>query len=323
LTDSTGKATFNDIIIWTAASGLTFTASAPPLASANSTAFNITYRCSAGDFSKSWGITNENIHIVIEDSYGLGSVTGLRYVNCTMTETAYGTGDKILETGVSLTQDSTHSLPTGTVKVLCVATKDNPSLGGSCNARAFTLCGDISGTIDPVTVLLQIANSGEMLQTITGILAAERFVSLHNGTPGLNQLTLVVNGHPFILDPLIDGVSKSLDVGAAMHPGNDNTVVLAGKGPAGASAVITIADAAMGDPELAAELTTLQIANSAGTVQLSWPDLGVGYVLQSRSSLSPADPWVNWPGPPEFINGRLTLTVPAGGAARFFRLYKP
>jgi hypothetical protein len=323
VTDGTGKATFNDIVIRTGASGLTFTAAAPPLTSATSTAFDITPQCSAGDISKSWGITNGNIHIVIEDSYGLGSVKGLRYNNCNVTNTAYGAGGAVLESGVSLTQDSSHSLPVGTIKVLCVATKVNPALGGSCNAEAFNLCGSFSGMIDPVTVLLTLANSGETLQTFTGILAAERFVSLHNGTPGLTQLTLKVNGHLFVLDPLSDGVTKSLDVGAAMNPGDANTVVLVGKGPAGASAVITIADAAMGDPVIAAESMALQIAYSAGGVQLSWPDQGAGYVLQSRSSTAPSNTWVNWPDAPQSVKGRFTLTAPAGGAARFFRLYKP
>ena len=187
------------------------------------------------------------------------------------------------------------------------------------------MCGLFAASADPVTTRLTISGGGQTQQILTGILSAERLLRVQNGTPGLTKLTIVVNGHSYFLTPLSDGESLWLDVGAAMIPGDGNTVVLLGEGPEGATATVTLGDAPAGDPMLVVTPIALQIANSAQGVQLSWPAAATaaGYLLQSRPSLAPPDAWVNWPAAPARVNGRWVSTVPAAGSARLFRLYKP
>jgi hypothetical protein len=246
-----------------------------------------------------------------------------------MTAQAYDATGSVLGSALSLT-DPDHGggyvpLPAGTVKVVCLASLIPPNTTGSCNAQAQDMCGLFSATADPVMTQLTIARGGETQQILTGIPSAERLIRVQNGTPGLTRLTVVVNGFNYVLAPLSDGESLWLDVGAAMIPGDGNTVVLLGEGAEGASATVTLGDSPVGDPMIVVNPIALQITGSAQGLQLSWPATATaaGYVLQSRPSLAPSDAWVNWPAAPESINGRWVLTVPAEGSARLFRLYKP
>jgi hypothetical protein len=288
--------------------------------------------CAAGDVTAApaWYIDDNNrVVITLCDSYGLGRVQALRLTNCTMTAQAYNATGSVLGSALSLT-DPDHGggyvpLPNGTVKVVCLASLIPPNTTGSCNAQAQDMCGLFSATADPVMTRLTIAGGGETQQILTGISSAERLLRVQNGTPGLTRLAVVVNGYSYVLAPLNDGASLSLDVGAMMIPGDGNTVVLLGEGAEGASATVTLGDSHVGDPMIVVNPMALQIAGSAQGVQLSWPSTATaaGYLLQSRPSLAPSDAWVIWPAAPESINGRWVMTVPAEGSARLFRLYKP
>lgn len=238
-----------------------------------------------------------------------------------MTAIAYNAAGTPTDMG-GLTLSAT-SLPLGTVKVVCTAALTDGNTAGSCNAEAQDLCGTFAATADPETSLLKIAGGGETVLIFTNIQAAERFVGVLNGTPGLTKVTVVVNGSSYVLAPLSDGGSKSLDVSAAMNPGDANTVVVIGEGAEGASAAVSIGDSPPGDPMITVQPVALQIQSSAGGVQLSWPGQPAGWVLQSRSSMAASEAWVNWPDAPESVNGRSVQTVPASGRALFFRLYKP
>ena len=288
-----------------------------------------TVHCVAGDLTAApaWYVDGGSHKIVITftNSYGLGSVKALRLVNCTMTAQAYDATGAQLGSELSLTQDVAATLPDGTARVVCLAALTEGNTTGSCNAEAKDMCGAWAASADPVTTRLTIAGGGEAQQILTGIISAERLVRVQNGTPGLTKLTMVVNGHSYVLTPLREGESLWLDVGAAMIPGDGNTVVLLGEGAEGATATVTLGDAPAGDPMLVVTPIALQIANSAQGVQLSWPAAATaaGYLLQSRPGLASSDAWVNWPAAPASVNGRWVSTVPAAGSARLFRLYKP
>jgi len=281
--------------------------------------------CVSGDITAGWNTEGGTINITIQNAYGLGSVVGLRFVNCTMTAKAYASGDTLLEDLGTLTQDNSKTLPVGTVKVVAVGTRTTAGLRASCNARAYDLCNAYSGTIDPVTTWLAITGNEQTIQVFTNIPSAERYVSLRNGTPGLNQLAILVNGQRHILSPLSDGESRSLDIGGSMSPGDENVVVLVGEGPVGASSIITIADAPTGEPMAFSAPSTLRLEARMTNrgLQLSWPEAGAGYVLQSRPIAAPQSTWSNWPAAPEWNNGRFSLTVPTDATERFFRLCKP
>ncbi len=281
--------------------------------------------CAAGDFNPvpSWNTDGGTINITIQNNYGLATVMGLRFVNCTMAGTAYGAENVVLQTYSPMTQDTPYLLPIGTIKVVVVGTRVNSNLRASCNARASDLCRTFSATIDPVSTLLEIGGSGETLQTFTDIPSAERYISVQNGASGLRKLSILVNGHPYVLESLGDGESKTLDVSAAMNPGEGNTVVLVGEGAEGSSAMITIGDAPAGEPLTNSESIALRTERSDSGLRLSWAAAGSGYVLQSRSGLESLDAWVDWPEPPVWVDGRFVVTVPLGSTAEFFRLHKP
>ena len=294
------------------------------------------HACSAGEITLNtppWSFdADNNIVITFHDSYGLGTIRAVRLVNCTMTAQAYNATGSMLNSAVTLDftspvggEGADAPLPDGTVKVVCVATQIVPLTAGSRNARAFDVCTipSFSKTLDPVTTRLTIAQGGQAQQTLTGIMSVERLIQVQNGTPGLTKLTIVVNGQSYVLAPLSAGASLSLDVGAAMIPGESNTVVLLGEGAVGASATVTLGDAPLGDPMIVVNPIALQVKASAQGVQLSWPATATGYVLQSCPSLAPSAAWVNWPATPDSVSGRWVLTVPAEGSTRLFRLYRP
>lgn len=281
--------------------------------------------CAAGDISLNppWTYVTNAIVITFQDQYGLGAVQALRLKNCTMEGQAYGADDTLLADFTGLSDTAITPLPSGTVKVVCIASRTDPSKPGSCNAQVSDMCATFSASADPLTTQLEIASGGQTQQTLTGMPSMERLIRVQNGTPGLTNLILVANGKSYVLDPLRDGASVSVDVGAAMLPGNANTIVLIGEGPTGGSATIAIGDAAVADPMFVAQPVALQIQSSAQGVQLSWPSSASGYVLQSRSSLAPSGAWLSVPGAPGWVNGRWVVTVPVTGAGQFFRLATP
>src|SRR5207249_11641528 len=65
-------------------------------------------------------------------------------------------------------------------------------------------------------------------------------------------------------------------------------------------------------------MPTLQITPSPGNITLSWP-AAPGWVLQSTTTLNPVN-WQPVSGTPTVSFGRYSLTLPASGAGRYFRL---
>jgi hypothetical protein len=322
--DSTGKATFANLVI-NIATNYTMKAAATGLATATSASFYITENCYAGDVvaSPSWFVdTNNHVIITLTNSYGLLNVIATNLVNSTMTAEAYNALGQGTSMGALNTNTAT-ALPLGTVEVVCTAALNAGQTAGACNARAMDLCNEFGATADPLTTLLKIGSTGVAQQILTNVMSADCYVSVMNGTPGLSQLTVVVNGNDYVLGPLSDEGTTTLDVGASMIAGYTNTVVLIGEGAEGASATITLGVSPTGDSMITLQYYAIQIQNTASGVQLSWPASAAGYVLQSRSSLAPSDAWVNWSGAATLVDGSFVVTVPGDAAQQFFRLCEP
>ena len=101
-------------------------------------------------------------------------------------------------------------------------------------------CGN---TIVCDPVLTDLSSTGKPVeQVLTDLPAAERFVAIRNGAPGLRRLKVIVNGRIYELKGLRDNEQKILNVGPAMLPGNTNRIVLRGLGPAGSSATVVVRD---------------------------------------------------------------------------------
>jgi hypothetical protein len=154
-------------------------------------------------------------------------------------------------------------------------------------------------------------------------------------------VSILVNGQVFALDPLADGQSVMLDVGAAMSEGNTNVVVLAGQGVAGASASITIGDLSVvtgaltpaavvtgtaaqhwSNLAMAGQSPVLQITQNGANLVLSWSDMWDGFEVQTCADFAPQGRWAPVAASPALNNGEFRVQVPSSSGASF-RLYKP
>jgi autotransporter-associated beta strand protein len=287
------------------------------------------------------------VHMYFSNPFGFTTSGGLEariLNNCTITGAmAYGPG---FDSGLSLdglpltVVGQSTSISAGATRLEVVATKINGSQSATVNVEVRDACGG-QGNFDPTFTELKVQQGGVVRQSFSNLPAAEHYVGVVNGTPGLAWLSILVNGQVFALNPLADGQSVLLDLGAAMGEGNTNVVVLAGQGVAGASASITIGDLSVVTGALtpAAVVTgtaaqhwsslamaganpVLQITQNGANLVLSWPDMWDGFEVQTRASMAPDASWVPVEVTPELANGRFTVTVPAI-SGRFFRLSNP
>ena len=104
---------------------------------------------------------------------------------------------------------------------------------------------DVAGNFtdcDPVlTSVLRLPGDQET-QTFGGLAASESTITIANGDPGVQNLTIAVNGVRFKETGLNDGEVRKFDVSSAMRPGNANTIEITARGKAGATADIIISD---------------------------------------------------------------------------------
>ncbi|HEX9945699.1 MAG TPA: hypothetical protein VGG03_27130, partial [Thermoanaerobaculia bacterium] len=104
---------------------------------------------------------------------------------------------------------------------------------------------DLTGNVivcDPVLTLQIRGNGKPVSETLSELPAAEHKVTVVNGSPGLKDLHVTVNGRRFTIAGLKDGEQRTLDVSSAMQPGSDNVIVLTAHGKPGGSAEVAIHD---------------------------------------------------------------------------------
>jgi hypothetical protein len=95
---------------------------------------------------------------------------------------------------------------------------------------------------DPALVTVGREPGDSPVQVIQHLASGESQVTITDGTPGVNHVRLLVNGHPFEVADLHDGQTQTLDVSSAMRTGSDNTIVVIAHGPRGSSAVVLVSD---------------------------------------------------------------------------------
>jgi len=128
-----------------------------------------------------------------------------------------------------------------TQPVMVTATKIDQSLP----ARVNLAVGDVEGnctSCDPILTHILTGKGHGREQSFTNMDALERVVTLCNGSPGLRNVEVLVNGRRFRLFKLKDGERRTLDISRAMLPGDHNVLVLRGNGNAGSRADIIIWD---------------------------------------------------------------------------------
>jgi hypothetical protein len=318
--------------------------------SADQKAVNLVFNstCGMGLTTATYALGSDGkVHMYFSNPFGFvsqGGLTAMTLNNCAISAaTAYGPGFVAGQAlaGLPLTVvGACANIPADATRLEVVATKVTAGASATVNVMVRDVCGG-QGGFDPVFTELKVQQGGVVRQTFHNLPSAEHYVGVANGTPGLNWVSILVNGQVFVLDPLAAGRSLLLDVGAAMGEGETNTVILAGQGVAGASAAITIGDlsivtSALTDIAIStgaearqrASLATaganpvLQVAAVGHQVVLHWSERWDGFAVQGCSHLAPGALWQTVPTSPEFTNGEFRVTVPAASGS-LFRLHRP
>lgn len=124
--------------------------------------------------------------------------------------------------------------------VVVTATKINQSLRARVEIHAFDVAGNMA-ICDPILTLESRLQGKPVTQTITDVPRIEDAVTITNGTPGLKNLDVTVNGTRFKVTGLGDGEERTLDISSAMVEG-PNTIELETFGKPGGWASIMIWD---------------------------------------------------------------------------------
>jgi hypothetical protein len=287
---------------------LVFTPQPPPCANTTTPSFAVVV--------SSPGVTNMQMTFV--NASGLSSVQALAMENCAITGNAYGSGNTDLGPVPPLSLTARTALPGNTVKVVLTAAKLANGVPAEVNVLALDTCGR-GVSFDPVVTELKITSGNRVQQRFEGILAAERYLQVISGAPGLSWLEVNLNGHIFRLDPLAAGQTVSADLSAAMNEGDANVAVLTGYGVTGASAWVLITDTPGGALLPLRESIRLVIAQSSDGFTLSW--LANTGDWQLQESPTPGGDWARVSPPPQSVDGRQVVSVTAGAGVRFFRLW--
>lgn len=122
--------------------------------------------------------------------------------------------------------------------VVFTATKTNQALG----ARVALLVTDVAGNqtaCDPVSVTLK--GDGKQAESVSfkDIAQEENQVTITNGTPGLTQVRIAVNGKEFGVE-LENGEKRMVDISRALQAGDTNSITLTYRGPTGSTADVLI-----------------------------------------------------------------------------------
>lgn len=142
-----------------------------------------------------------------------------------------------------------YPLP-GPETVTITATKIDPSLPSRVILEVCSHCSAIlcCRLVDPVIATLQIpVGRRRVAETFTDLLAAERFVTLQNGDPGVRRVRVVVNGRLSASRWLRDGSFRVIDIGAEMVL-PQNIVTIVADGQPGSTVLVVIGDAAGTEP---------------------------------------------------------------------------
>jgi hypothetical protein len=165
---------------------------------------------------------------------------GQLFVDVTLQDSGSGLGFIIPTQQKNISFSDPGTIYGVTSPVVITATKQDQSQTASAQLTVADACGN-TVICDPV--LTDLTGTGKLVeQVLTDLPAADRFVAILNGTPGLRRLKVIVNGQIYELKGLRDGERKMLNVTAAMQPGNANQIVLRALGPAGSSATVAVRD---------------------------------------------------------------------------------
>ncbi|HEV2851654.1 MAG TPA: hypothetical protein VHC97_02510 [Thermoanaerobaculia bacterium] len=125
--------------------------------------------------------------------------------------------------------------------VIVTATKIDPNQRSRVDLEVLDEAGNVT-RCDPVITLVTRDRGKPTSETINAVPQEENKITLYNGTPGLGNLLINVNGRRFRTTDLGNGEERTIDVSSAMLPGSRNTIILTAQGKPGGSATVVIHD---------------------------------------------------------------------------------
>jgi hypothetical protein len=212
------------------------------------------------------GDTNGTSDVFVRDRLGTGDAavpscaltgsgtdgSGRKYIQVTVQDTGSGLARAVATTLTNGTLSSSVGAfggtpPTATFAgvtgpVVVTVTKVNQSQSTQVAFDVFDVAGNKT-SCDPVLVTLSETPGQPQVLRFTGLPQAEGTIAIANGTPGLRDVQITVNGREFEVEHLRPGKRRTLSVAAAMQPGNANTIALSADGPAKGEADVPISDA--------------------------------------------------------------------------------
>jgi hypothetical protein len=154
------------------------------------------------------------------------------------------TGSGLVSLVVTLSQNADTVVPPfipGTTEPVTVtSTKIDQTQRARIEIRATDGAGNVA-ICDPIHLIV-VRDSGKPVEELnTDVPRAEDKVTIRNGTPGLSNLDILVNGVRFKVTGLKSGQETTVDISSAMHDGN-NIVNLVGRGKKDSWAEVIIWD---------------------------------------------------------------------------------
>ena len=165
-----------------------------------------------------------------------------KQIDVTVQDTSSGLASVVVTTANNMTVAwAPPWAPGATFPVIYTATKINQSLGAQFGLKVTDVAGNVT-VCDPVDLTVGRDPGKPATATFTGIPQAESKIMITNGTPGLTNLMITVNGWQFQVAGLKAGEVRELDVAWAMMAGDDNTITFTGLGKPGDSAWVLVHD---------------------------------------------------------------------------------
>ena len=274
------------------------------------------------------GLNKMNLYY--DNPWGFKNIQARVADNCTMTAKAYG--PFLAAAGVDVGElvpppklppfPELTKLPQGTTRVVVTATIKNSGENAWVDVNVYDIANNMSN-FDPVMDILTIGENGEVRKAYTGIISPEHYVRVANGSPGLDRVSLMVNGRTFEIGALDPGQSVLVDVGSAMNEGDQNTIVALAYGAAGTRADIQIYDRAVGTPiKLASRVVppALRVTRDGNQLVLTWQAPANFFNLESKTGLTAASLWKPVAATQTDADGMTTVRIDLAEGQTLFRL---
>jgi hypothetical protein len=132
-------------------------------------------------------------------------------------------------------------IPGTTDPVTVTSTKIDQTQRARIEIQATDGAGNVA-ICDPIHLIVIRDGGQPTLDLNADVPRAEDKVTIRNGSPGLSNLDILVNGTRYKVTGLKSGQETTVDISSAMHDGNNNQVNFEGRGKKGSWAEIIVWD---------------------------------------------------------------------------------